>query len=231
MRLLLVEDEHDLAEVLEAGLTEEGYQVDVAHDGVKGEMRAMTTSYDVMVIDWVMPGQDGVSLVKSLREANVQTPILMLTALSEQEDCVTGLDAGADDYLTKPFSFSVLFARLRALERRTDTTSDAQFRIELGPLVIDRRERTARWNDRALDLRAKEFALLALLTRRVNATVSRTAIAENVWGSMYVTDDTINTTVSALRRKLRRLDASGLSIKTRRGVGYKLVADLSKETA
>lgn len=230
MRLLLVEDDADLADVLETGLTEAGYQVDLATNGFQGEMYAMAKSYDLMVVDWMLPRQDGISLIQQLREAHIDTPILMLTALSSEEDCVTGLDAGADDYLTKPFSFSVLFARLRALERRSSAPLRPTFRLELGPLVIDRRGQTAYWNDQELDLRAKEFTLLELLARCANQTVSRTIMAESVWGSAFVTDDTINTTVSGLRKKLSALDADDpLAIETHRGVGYRLVAETAAE--
>jgi DNA-binding response OmpR family regulator len=192
----------------------------------------MTKSYDLMVVDWMLPRQDGVSLIQQLRSADIDTPILMLTALSDEEDCVTGLDAGADDYLTKPFSFSVLFARLRALERRGTAPMQPAFRLAMGPLVIDRRGRTAYWDEDELDLRAKEFTLLELLVRRANQTVSRTVMAESVWGSAFVTDDTINTTVSGLRRKLSDVDAdAALTIETQRGIGYRLVSEGATESA
>ena len=228
MRLLLVEDEADLADTLATGLTEAGYQVEMAPDGVEGERLAQTTPYDVMVVDWMLPRQDGITLIQNLRAAHIDTPILMLTALSDADDCVTGLDAGADDYLTKPFAFSVLFARLRALERRNTVAHRSAFQLRIGGLTIDQRGRTAYWNEQEIALRAKEYALLERLVRRANETVSRTVLAEAIWGSAFTTDATINTTVSNLRKALRHAGADAdVSIETRRGVGYRLVADTS----
>jgi DNA-binding response OmpR family regulator len=226
MRLLLVEDEPDLADVIQTALTEAGYQVDVAADGAEGERYGRSRTYDIMVIDWMLPHQDGVSLIKALREAHVKTPMLMLTAVSGEEDVVTGLDAGADDYLTKPFSFSVLFARLRALTRRgDDAVSPPNLELCLGPLRVDRRAREVYWDDTEVVLRPKEYQLLERLACRPNTTVTRTELAESVWGSTFIADDTINTTVSGLRKKLQQLDTEPeLSIRTRRGVGYQLVA-------
>ncbi len=232
MRLLLVEDEADLADVLATALTEHSYQVDVAPDGLEGERLASTRTYDVMIIDWMLPHQDGVALIQNLRAAHIDTPILMLTALAGSDNCVTGLDAGADDYLSKPFSFAVLFARLRALERRQSTPRQRDTRLRLGDLTIDRRGRTAYWNDEELALRAKEYAMLDTLARRANETVSRTVLAESVWGSAFATDDTINTTVSGLRKTLRRSGATeDVSIDTHRGVGYRLVTDVEPAPA
>lgn len=232
MRLLLVEDDPDLAEVLTIALVEAGYQVDRAADGVEGERYGLAHPYDVMVIDWMLPRQDGVALIRQLREAHIDTPILMLTALAESEDMVTGLDAGADDYLTKPFSFSVLFARLRALMRRNGETSRPGFELQVGPLTIERRGRAAYWDGTEIDLRPKEFLLLELLARRANETVTRTVLAESVWGSTFVSDDTINTTVSGLRNTLKALGTEpALTIETRRGVGYRLVAETDSAPA
>lgn len=232
MRLLLVEDEPDLAETVQVALTEAGYQVDLATDGVEGEQYGRTTAYDVMVIDWMLPRQDGIALVEALRDARIDTPILMLTAVSSEEDVVTGLDAGVDDYLTKPFSFSVLFARLRALVRRGSAPRLPDMQLRLGPLTIDRRAREVYWHDTEVILRPKEYLLLELLARRANTTVTRTVLAESVWGSTFIADDTINTTVSGLRKKLQELDTEpDLSIRTRRGVGYQLVTSADSVSA
>jgi len=227
MHLLLVEDEESLVRGLEIGLEEAGYTVDVAYDGIEGETRALSATYDLLVVDWMMPRQDGVTMIKRVREAGVQCPILMLTALTNVEDRVKGLDAGADDYLTKPFSFDELFARLRALRRRDQRQQRPSMRLEAGPLVVDRRARKAFWKEDALNLRPKEYDLLELLLRRANEALTRTVIAETVWGSTFVTDDTINTTISGLRRKLNDADLSavGIALQTLRGIGYRLTTE------
>lgn len=224
MHLLLVEDQEDLARGLEIGLEKEGYTVDLAHDGVEGEMRALSATYDLLIVDWMLPRQDGLTLIERVRDAGMHCPILMLTALADVEDRVKGLDAGADDYLTKPFAFDELFARLRALQRRGERQGHSSMRLESGPLTIDRRSRKAFWKQDALDLRPKEYELLELLLRRADEAISRTVIAESVWGSSFVTDDTINTTVSSVRKALRAVDsaASGIEIETLRGIGYRL---------
>ena len=227
MHLLLVEDEVSLVRGLEMGLEEAGYTVDVAYDGVEGEARALSATYDLLVVDWMMPRQDGLTMVKRVREAGVHCPILMLTALTDVKDRVRGLDAGADDYLTKPFSFDELFARLRALRRRDQRQQRPSMRLEAGPLVVDRRARKAFWHNDPLNLRPKEYELLELLLRRANEALTRTVIAETVWGSTYVTDDTINTTISGLRRKLRDADLEtvGIALQTLRGIGYRLTTE------
>jgi len=225
MHLLLVEDQEDLARGLEMGLEEAGYSVDIAYDGMEGEMRALSTSYDLLLVDWMLPRQDGLTLIQHVRDAGVRCPILMLTALTDVEDRVKGLDAGADDYLTKPFAFDELFARLRALRRRENMQKQRpSMRLRSGPLTIDRRGRKVLWKGEELDVRPKEYELLELLLRRANEVITRTVIAESVWGSTFVTDDTINTTVSSVRRRLRDVDseAAGIVIETVRGVGYRL---------
>lgn len=227
MRLLLVEDEEALVRGLEIGLEEAGYTVDVAYDGIEGETRALSTTYDVIVVDWMMPRQDGLTMIQRIREAGVRCPILMLTALTNVEDRVKGLDAGADDYLTKPFSFEELFARLRALQRRDRRQQRPSMRLEAGPLVVDRRARKAFWKQDELNLRPKEYELLELLLRRANEAIPRTVIAESVWGSTFVTDDTINTTISGLRKTLQETnyEAVGISLQTLRGIGYRLTTE------
>ena len=224
MRLLLVEDQEELARGLEIALEEAGYTVDIAYDGVEGEMRAMSTTYDLMIVDWMLPRQDGPTLVRHLREADVHCPVLMLTALNGVEYRVEGLDAGADDYLTKPFVFDELFARLRALRRRDRIQQRPSMRLKAGPLVVDRRGRKVYWKEEELTMRPKEYELLELLLRRANEAITRTVIAESVWGSAFVTDDTINTTISNVRQKLREVESetAGIKIETLRGVGYRL---------
>ena len=224
MHLLLVEDQQDFAEALAIRLTDAGYSVDVAHDGVAGEAKALSNTYDILLVDWMLPQQDGVTLIRNVREADVQVPILMLTALTDVEKRVEGLDAGADDYLTKPFAFDELFARLRALRRRTDRSGDQAMRLSVGPISIDRRSRKVFFDNEEFELRPKEYELLELMAQRAGNVVSRTVISEAIWGSLVVTDDTINTTISSLRRKLRDAQTNGeaASIETVRGVGYRL---------
>ena len=226
MRILLVEDQEDFADGLKMGLQEAGYAVDLAYDGEQGEARALADDYDLLVIDWMLPKQDGATLIKRLREAGQDCPILMLTAMSDVEDRVEGLDAGADDYLTKPFAFAELFARLRALSRRVDREGPAaNLQITVGPLLIDRRSRKVYWNGEPLELRHKEYEVLELLARRIDEAVTRTVIAESAWGSTFTSDDTINTTISGLRQTLRAVQdetSPALTLETVRGVGYRL---------
>lgn len=227
MRILVVEDEPDLVEVLREGLEEAGYAVDVAYDGVEGEAKALAGGYDAFIVDWMMPKQDGPTMVRRLREAGIAQPVLMLTAFIEVERRVEGLDAGADDYLTKPFAFTELFARLRALSRRAPKPDADSLLLEVGPLRIDLRRREATLHRVPLDLRPKEFALLELLARRRDEVVSRSVIAEQVWGTVYgVTDDVINMTVSNLRNKMEEVRspeaAQEARVVTRRGMGYSL---------
>ena len=186
---------------------------------------ARTNEYDLIVCDWMLPGQSGPALVKRLRVADVATPVLMLTSLADVEDRVHGLDAGADDYLTKPFSFEELFARIRALLRRQASIKE-ETHLEAGPLSLDVRRRTVFVDGAPLDLRAKEYSLMELLMRNRSSVLTRTVIAERVWGTaLGVTDDVINTTISSLRRKLKDAlkstgEAGAAEIRTIRGVGY-----------
>ena len=225
MYLLLVEDNDTNRRLIKMGLEQMGCTVDEAPDGIEGEKMALANSYDLLVIDWMMPRMDGLTLTQRLRAAGINTPILMLTAKSEVEDEVEGLQAGADDYISKPFSFQVLEARIRALGRRA-TMETEETQLQLGPLRLSRLERTASLNGEPLPLRAKEFALLDVLATRPGTLVTRMVIAEQVWGTHYVTDDVINTTVASLRRKVRAASkGSGLPpfrIETVRGAGYRL---------
>ncbi|MEX0820774.1 MAG: response regulator transcription factor [Rhodothermales bacterium] len=234
--VLLVEDERSLAEPVQRGLQEEGYAVDVAADGRDGLMRALAEDYDVLIVDWRLPRLDGRTLIERLRGANRRMPILMLTARRDVGDRVAGLDAGADDYLTKPFSFEELLARLRALHRRADaydrSTDALRADLVAGPLRMDVARRTAWLGEQELELRTKEFRLLELLIRRSDEVVTRTVIAERVWGSAFdVTDNAIDVTVSTLRSRLNgSTDPGGaVRIETVRGVGYRLVADHGSE--
>ncbi len=215
------------------GLEEEGYAVDLAEDGIEGETRALSAVYDVLIIDWRLPRRDGRTLVERLRKQGYARPILMLTALRDVDHKVAGLDAGADDYLTKPFSFEELLARLRALHRRilaAPVAADLQaVHLHVGPLEVDTARRRVRYGQTALHLRTKEYQLLELLLRHQGKVLSRSIIAERIWGSVYeVTDNAIDVTVSSLRQKLSAAEANDgtVTIETVRGVGYALhVAD------
>ena len=236
-RLLLVEDEMTLAGPVMRGLEEEGYFVDLAQDGVEGEVRALSEPYDVLLIDWRLPRMDGRTLIERLRKQGCTQPILMLTALRDVDHKVAGLDAGADDYLTKPFSFEELMARLRALLRRVPLTASAHLQpvhLHAGPLEMDTARRRVRYGQTTLQLRTKEYQLLELLLRHQGAVLSRSVIAERIWGSVYdVTDNAIDVTISGLRQKLAAAEPQNgtVTVETIRGVGYALhVTDPPPET-
>ncbi len=228
-RILLIEDEEGLALPIQRGLEEEGYQVDLAGNGEDGLLQALTSPYAVIILDWRLPGIDGLAVVERLRGAKMTVPVLMLTAMRDVDYRVRGLNAGADDYLTKPFSFEELLARIKALGRRTQApeTPPGHERVlfKAGPLEMDTIRRTARLGPHPLSLRMKEYQLLELLIRRVGDVVTRTAIAERVWGSPFdVTDNAIDVTVSNLRQHLESAahQAGTVRIETIRGVGYRL---------
>jgi DNA-binding response OmpR family regulator len=223
MRVLVVEDEPTLAAALSRGLTREGFAVDVASDGVDGLHAARETPYDVVVCDVMLPGLDGLEIVRRLRAAEVWSPVLMLTARDGDADVTAALDLGADDYLVKPFSFPVLVARVRALVRRGAPERPAT--LSAGDLRLDpARHRCAR-GDRAVDLTPREFALLEFLLRRADQVVAKTEILEHVWDAHFDGDPNIvEVYVGYLRRKV---DAPFRrhAIETVRGAGYRLRAD------
>ena len=224
MHILVVEDEPDLRDVLREGLEESGYEVDVAADGEAGEAMARRAAYDLLIVDWILPKQDGPALVRRLRAADVDTPVLMLSARARLEDRVDGLDAGADDYLTKPFAFAELLARIRALARRPPRAPE-RF-LDAGELVLDLYRRAAFLHDEPLDLQPREFALLEQLVRHQGTVVPRATLAEQVWDAAETSEDALNMAVSRLRRQLAaaRPGASGeaVRIETVRGTGYRL---------
>jgi two-component system OmpR family response regulator len=231
-RLLFIEDEADVAGPLKRGLEEEGYRVNWTKDGRDGLTEALAGSYDILIVDWRLPGIDGRTLIERLRDEGDTTPVLMLTALQDVDHRVAGLDAGADDYLTKPFSFEELLARLRALARRSGRESSSpdtqKTHLKAGALTMDTARRAVRYGPSSLDLRPKAYRLLELLLRQKETVVTRTTIAERVWGSPYdVTANAIDVTVSSLRQALQDADLTGqslstVSIETERGVGYRL---------
>ena len=219
MYILVVEDERRLAQVVRKVLEEEGHTVDVAGDGEEGLAMAMDSSHDVIVLDILLPGIDGFEVCRRLRAGRVDTPVLLLTALDAVEDRVRGLDAGADDYLPKPFAFQELLARLRALGRRRVQARDPD-QLQMANLVLDLRRRRAVREGRAIDLSPKEFALLEFLMRNQGRVVTRTQILDHVWGYDFSPDSNlVDVYVTYLRRKIDRGHQRKL-IRTVRGAGY-----------
>jgi two-component system copper resistance phosphate regulon response regulator CusR len=222
MRVLLVEDEPAAARMLAKGLREQAYAVDVSADGNDAAFRMATTDYDAVLLDVTLPGRSGLDLAREWRAAGHAAPILMLTAHDAVAARIAGLDAGADDYLTKPFDFGELLARLRALMRRGARAPIAD-RISVGPLELDTRTRSVTNHGRPVDLTAREYALLEYLARRAGEVVGRADIAEHVWDESYdPLSNVIDVYVKRLRRKLEQSSEESL-IRTRRGEGYILV--------
>lgn len=219
MRVLVVEDDAKLAAVMRQGLREHGFVVDVASDGPTG--LAMTgDAYDAIVLDLLLPGLDGLGVLKALRERRVPAPVLMLSARGALEDRVRGLDLGADDYLPKPFDFSELVARLRAIARRP--AAGPRTVLTLADLELDPAARTVQRGGRRIELTAREFALLEYLLRRKGVVVTRDMILQNVWDAEYEGgSNLIEVYINYLRRKVDPDGASKL-IHTVRGVGYVL---------
>ncbi|WP_329298068.1 response regulator transcription factor [Streptomyces sp. NBC_00659] len=223
MRVLVVEDERRLALALQHGLTAEGFSVDVAHDGLTGLTKATERAYDVVVLDIMLPGLNGYRVCQRLRATGSNVGILMLTAKDGEWDEAEALDTGADDYLSKPFSFVVLVARLRALARRIGTR--APRRTVLGDLVVDSAARTCTRGGVAVPLTPREFAVLDHLARRAGEAVSKREILDEVWDSGADSDpNTVEVHVSALRRKIDT-PFGRAAVQTVRGSGYRLAAD------
>jgi two-component system copper resistance phosphate regulon response regulator CusR len=223
MRVLVIEDEVRLADYLRKGLTESGYVVDIVHDGIDGLHFAAEGTYDLVVLDVMLPGKDGFEVLSELRKRR-NTPVLMLTARDAVEDRVKGLTQGADDYLVKPFSFSELLARVQALLRRGGNAREASPGPSLGiaDLELDLVRRRANRAGRRLDLTPKEFNLLALLLRRRGEVLSRTVLAEQVWDINFDSDtNVVDVAVRRLRSKLDEPFTTKL-LHTVRGVGYVL---------
>src|SRR3954453_6892318 len=221
MRILLVEDEPNAARFIAKGLREASHAVDVAADGNAAADQCHQTDYDAVILDVRLPGKDGLSLCRELRASGSDVPVLMLTARDAVEARVEGLDAGADDYLTKPFDFRELLARVRALTRR-DRRPLAPERIEVGELAIDVTGQRVWSRGREVELTSREYALLEYLARRAGDVVGRADIAEHVWDEHYdAFSNIVDVYIQRLRRKLDRAHEPSL-IRTRRGQGYQL---------
>jgi heavy metal response regulator len=220
MRILLVEDDRKLASFVRRGLEEEGYAVDVAADGEDGLAMGLDRLHDVIVLDVMVPGKAGLQILRELRQAKVTTPVLLLTARDTVEDKVRGLDAGADDYLTKPFAFAELLARLRALLRRRAEAQAPVLRV--ADLTLDPATRTVKRAEQTIPLTNREFALLEYFLRNPGRVLTRTTIAEHVWNYSFDSDtNIIDVYVNYLRKKIDAEREPKL-LHTVRGVGYVL---------
>ena len=221
--MLVVEDDVKMARLIRRGLAEEGVLVDIAQTGDEGLWRAEASEYDAVVLDVLLPGIDGFEVCRRLRAAGNWSPVLMLTARADVEDRVEGLDAGADDYLTKPFSFAELLARLRALARRPPLERPAV--MEAGDLRLDPATRTVRRGGTPIELSAKEFALLETFMRRPGQVLSRLDLLDHAWDYAYENrSNVVDVYVRYLREKIDR-PFGRTSIETVRGVGYRLRQD------
>jgi heavy metal response regulator len=222
MRILVVEDERKVARYIGQALAEEGCAVDLAHDGFRALELAETYDYDAIVLDLMLPGVDGLTICRRLREVGRHTPVLILSARDLVDDRVQGLDAGADDYLVKPFAIEELLARLRALLRRQSRNGGSVLRV--GDLELDPTTRTVRRGGRSIALTPKEFALLEYLMRRAGRVLTRTMIAEHVWDFPFDrSSNVVDVYIKHLRDKIDE-DGRPSYIQTVRGVGYVLQA-------
>ena len=220
MRLLVIEDSLKMAELLQRGLMEEGYAIDLVHTGMEAVWLAKEIAFDAIVLDIMRPDIDGFEVCRQLRRAGRWAPLLMLTARDDVTDRVKGLDVGADDYLTKPFAFDELYARVRSLVRRAPQARSSV--LEIGDLVLDPAEHTARRGDEAVSLTAKEFALLHYFMQHPGEALSRARLLEHVWDFAFDGDPNIvDVYVGYLRLKIDR-PFGRASLETVRGVGYRL---------
>ena len=221
MRILIVEDEPKTGDYLKQGLVEAGFVVDLVPDGHGGLHQALTEGFDLVVLDVMLPGIDGWAVLRGIRKAGKETPVLFLTARDDVDDRVKGLELGADDYLVKPFAFSELLARVRTLLRRGPRTAEAEF-LHTGDLELDLMRRRATRAGRRIELTSKEFALLELLLRRQGEVLPRSLIASQVWDMNF--DSDTNVIEVAMRRLRVKLDDNfePKLIRTVRGMGYVL---------
>ena len=218
MRILIVEDEKKVAGFIKKGLEEETYAVDVAYDGEEGFHLASMNDYDMIILDWMLPKMDGLEVLTRLRDKKVSTPILLLTAKDAVDDKVTGLNNGADDYLTKPFAFSELLARIRSLLRRGQ--AETQTELKVGDLILDMVSHKVSRGGEEIELTGKEYSLLEYFMRNEGKVLTRTMIAEHVWDYNFDTfTNVIDVYVNHLRKKIDKKYPAKL-LHTLRGVGY-----------
>ncbi len=219
MRILVIEDEKKVAAFIKRGLEQESYAVDTVHDGIEGQHYAEVNEYDAIILDIMLPGKNGIDVLKDIKEAGVTAPVLLLTARDTVEDRVKGLDLGADDYMTKPFAFEELLARLRVLMRRGAYGSPL---LEFEDLSLDQATRKAKRGETEVELTVKEYALLEYLLRNPDRVLTRTLIAEHVWDQSFDNEtNVVDVYINHLRSKVDS-DPSKRLIHTVRGVGYVL---------
>ncbi len=219
MNILIIEDDKEVSETLRQGLNELGFSTDIANDGLSGLDLAQRGNYDVLIIDRMLPGLDGLAIIKQLRKKSIQTPILMLTALAEVDDRVEGLEAGADDYLGKPFAFAELVARLRALFKRS-VNNPTRHQLTVGDLLLDKVKRKVTRGDKALHLKPREFELLLYFCEHKDEVVTREMLLKEVWGLEFDPQTNIvDVHISRLRRQLDK-DFRDPLLRTVRGQGY-----------
>jgi two-component system OmpR family response regulator len=224
LRVLVIEDDQEAASFLVKGLTESGYVVDHAEDGPRGLSMAVNECYDVLIVDWMLPGVDGISIVEALRKNGNTTPALMLSAKNQVPDRVAGLKAGADDYLTKPFAFSELVARIEALLRRGQSTA-GETQLKVADLELDLLSRAVTRAGRPIELQPREYKVLEYLMRHAGQVVTRTMLLENVWDFNFDPQtNVIDVHISRLRQKIDKGFDRPL-LQTVRGAGYRLTAD------
>jgi len=222
MRILVVDDDRRLCAIIKRGLLEEAYAVDLAYDGEEGEYLAEVNPYDLIILDIMLPNKDGIEVCQELRAKKINTPILMLTAKDTVEDRVTGLDTGADDYLVKPFAFSELLARVRALLRREGISKSPELRVR--DLTLNTLTRQVWRGQRPIELTTKEYVILEYIMRHPNVVVTRTMIEEHAWDYDF---DSLSNLVDVYIRRLRRkidTEREDSLIQTVRGAGYRLKA-------
>lgn len=222
MRILVIEDERKVASFIKRGLEEENFSVDTAYDGVRGQYLAEINDYDLIILDLMLPGKDGLEICRELRQKRIKTLVLMLTARDTVNDRVQGLDIGADDYLVKPFAFEELLARIRAMLRRGEPTTS--LKLEVGDLVMEPVTHRVTRGGKEISLTSKEYALLEYLMRHPGEVLTRTKLSEHVWDSNFDTfTNVIDVYINYLRNKVDR-DFDKKLIHTVRGVGYMIKA-------
>jgi DNA-binding response OmpR family regulator len=220
MKILIIEDEPKVVTFLRQGLEESGFEVDVAFDGILGEKLASKREYDCIILDIIIPGINGIEVCRKIRQKNIDTPLLMLTALGTTDDKLEGFDAGADDYLVKPFDFKELVARINALTKRSSGILHNTGTLKVGDLELDMNRKIARREGRSIELTAKEFSLLEYFMRNRGKVLSRADISEKVWEISFDTGtNVVDVYVNILRRKIEKGFGSRL-IHTKIGMGY-----------